>query len=130
HQDGVKMLKGAFDTNISMLQLENKELYLAIKRQRELNVEAGIKLEDFRFRTMLTSDFYFYGLNHEVSNIDSKSIYVISKSEKLIARGHDGGFIVFPDLMRVLSFCFPDLESFFDRCVVDKTKASPQLSRF
>ncbi len=130
YRDGVQSLREAHETVVALLMLKNRELYLAIENQRRLNRERGTTDQPMGFRTILTSDYYFYGLNHELSNIDSRSIYIISKSEKLVDKAREGGFVVFPDLMKILNNCFPKVQSFFERALIDRERADPHLKSF
>lgn|GEM_PF-4378582 len=127
HKDGVTTLLDSYNTVLSILRLHAKELYLAIQ-DRTSNELAGAEML-LSFRTLLSTEYYFYGLNHEVSNIDSKSIYLISKSEKLMNQSTDGGFVMFPALYDMLSLAFPLLPEYFEECLIDKERAKPELKK-
>ncbi|MCM2278390.1 MAG: hypothetical protein NDJ89_09975 [Oligoflexia bacterium] len=127
HVDGIRAFRESYSVLSAVLSLENKELYLALQAQAERRNRLALDIANIHFRTILTINYYFYGLNHDLSNIDSKSIYVMAKSEKLLAGAEGGGFIVFPDLMRVLETCFEGLGSHFERCAIDKSRAAPGL---
>lgn len=129
HVDGVRQFKRSYETIQAMLRIQNHELYLATK-DRENDRQGAAAHLGLGFRTILTADYYFYGLNHELSNIDSKAIYVVSKAEKLLETSENNSFIIFPDLMTILTTCFGEIDSYFVACPINKERAQGHLSAY
>ncbi|MBN21103.1 MAG: hypothetical protein CL678_07425 [Bdellovibrionaceae bacterium] len=130
HVDGAAYLKDCYETIQEVLLLESEELLNAILSQRERQTNLKGVFDQFYFRTMLTSGYYYYGINYEMSNIDSREIYVMAKSEKLITEAKKGGFVLFEDVMKEVELAFPEINKFFIESDLNKEQANPLIKDF
>jgi hypothetical protein len=114
HRDGSEHLKDSYEAILALLKIENEELAITLQKTSAQLLETGSAPSlQFKFRTILGCDYYYYGLNHSVSNIDSKEIFKIAKIEKLVDTGHQGGLFLLSSVSDELLTAQPTLRKYF-----------------